>query len=141
MARTTSNAVKSILLEDYDSEAEPSLTPFIDTANALTSRLATKAAASGEILTTAELELVERWLAAHFYVVSDSKYAENTTADAEAVYQGKTEMGLEASTYGQQALALDWTGVLVALSRHHRAHGMWLGSTVREASDYDTRNY
>lgn len=141
MARTTAIAVKGILLQDYDTEAEPSLTPFIDTANALTSRLATAASADGNDLSVAELELIERWLAAHFYTISDQKYQESTTADAEAVYQGRTEMGLEATTYGQQALVLDWSGNLTSLSRHHRARGVWLGSTATEAQTFDERNY
>lgn len=140
MARTSSSAVKGILMEDYDKEFEPSLSPFIETANVLTTRLATKASSEGDNLSVIELELIERWLAAHFYKMSDKAYAENTTADAEAVYDGKTDKGLEASLYGQQALILDWTGTLVQMSRHHRARGMWLGKTESEALSWEQRN-
>lgn len=141
MPRTTAAKVQGVLQGDYDAEGAPSLTPFIETATSLTDEVATKAAAKGVSLGSARLELIERWLAAHFYAVSDQPFASNVTKGAEAVYQGKTGMGLESRFYGQHAMLLDTSGVLRAMnSPAGRASAAWLGKAPSEQTDYDQRD-
>ena len=139
MPRTSSQAVKGILMRDYDKVNNPSLTPFIETANSVTSRVNNLASSNGYSLTDTELELIERCLSAHLYVMSDQTYAEKRTGDAEAVYKGMSGMGLEASNYGQQALIIDTTGSLAALSKGYKAKGFWLGLNPTSQTDYYLR--
>lgn len=59
---------------------------------------------------------IERWLTAHFMACTrDQQLAEAGAGTAKAKFQGKTDMGLDATFYGQQVKVLDVTGKLVAL--------------------------
>ena len=138
--RTTELAVKGILLDDYDTLTNPSLTPFILTASIITDRIVTCATSDGYTLTTDEKELIERWLSAHFYVMSDQNYSEKRTADAQGKFQGITKMRLEASKYGQTALILDPSGCLESLSSRSRASAFWLGKPVSDQIAYENRD-
>jgi len=142
MARTSQGAVQAILLDDYDSVNSPSLQPFIDTANVIVSRVATCATAKGKTLSSTELELIERWLAAHGYAMVDQPYQSKTTQQASATFQGRTGMGLEATKYGQQALSVDYSGCLKAIASGNRktAGLTWGGKAESEQLDYDERN-
>jgi hypothetical protein len=135
MARTSAEAVKALLLSDYDAEVSPSLAPFITSANLLTTRLASYAVAAGDPFSSDELAAIEGWLAAHFYVMSDQNVASETNLSASATYQGQTGKRLEASKYGQAALTLDTTGFLGGSA----AGGFWLGKTRAEQIDYADR--
>jgi hypothetical protein len=115
MARTTPDAVRGVLLRDYDDRALPDLTPFIAVAGVLTDRVRASAFRQGLTVTDAELEVVERLLAAHFYAVSDRPYASRGTQGATGTFDGKTGMALDASLYGQQAKVIDPTGFLATL--------------------------
>lgn len=139
MARTTSDLVKGILLKDYNTRTNPDLTPFIDTASAIVTRLSVAAADKGLTLSTTELELIERWISAHSYCLSDKAYESNKTLDAEARYQGKTKTGLDATLYGQMALNLDWTNTLANLSERKRVRAFWLGKQPIDQVDYYDR--
>ena len=139
MARTNSTAVEEILLSDYGNTTSrelPSLTPSIETAGNITDRVAVKAAELGVTHTSATLELIERWLAAHCYKSSDQAFAENETLTAKAVYQGKTGMGLEGTKYGQMAMLLDFSGALTAMNRQRIAKAVWLGRYPSDQTDY-----
>lgn len=138
--RTTSSLVKGILMRDYDNRRTPSLDPFILTANSLVNRLSTRATEIGLSVGSETLELVERWLAAHYYVMSDKTFAENTTSGASAVYQGQTGMSLDASFYGQTAQTLDPTGLLGKLSQRAGASVLWLGKPVSQQIPYEQRD-
>lgn len=58
---------------------------------------------------------IELWLSAHFVAIRDPRAESERIGDYSATYQGKTDMGLKATTYGQQAIALDYTGTLAAM--------------------------
>lgn len=123
MARTNGSAVKAILSGNYGPQAEgcapPSLTPYIDAAFAFTTRVATCATAKGITLTSVELELIERWLAAHYYTVSDPLYTSKSTADASASF--------EKRSYLDVAKQLDASGCVAALIERKSVGGAWLG--------------
>ena len=58
---------------------------------------------------------IERWLAAHLIAATREQQIQKAGAGgADITYQGKTTMGLNATLYGQQVLALDTTGKMMA---------------------------
>lgn len=106
------------------------LAPFILAANALTDWVASQD--DDGVLSAALLKEIERWLSAHFYAVRDDKMrmTSRATGPVSASFGGKMEMGLSATLYGQQAIALDISG---ALRRRDAgvvdAVGYWLGTS------------
>lgn len=140
MARTNPGAVQEILFKDYDSVNEPPLQGYIATASAVVDRVVTCATAKAVTLSAVELELIERWLSAHFYCMSDAPYASHSHLGRSASFQGQTGMYLEATKYGQTAAALDPSGCLVAISKNQRASFSWLGKRPSEQTDYADRD-
>ncbi len=138
MSRTTSASVQVILQNDY--RAGDDLSGVIATANALTTRVATCAAAKGEDLSDVELELVERWLAAHYYAVSNRPYKAKRTADSSATFDGATGMGLNSTLYGQAALDMDASGCLAAITSRANVGVVWLGKPPGEQLRVDQRD-
>lgn len=140
--RTTALAVQKILRTgpggDYDGRAD--LTPYIETASAMTDRIVACATTKGNPLTATEAELIERWLSAHFYAVSDKPYAEKATEGARAVFQGKTGMRLEFTGYGQTAISLDPSGCTEQMNKRVTVGGFWLGRRPSEQTDYTDRD-
>lgn len=141
MARTDEGAVREVLTRDYDSRNLPSLLPFIKTANVVTTRVNTCAVAKGVTLTTDELELIERWLAAHFYKYAwDRQFSNKSELGASAGFGGQTAMALDGTTYGQTAKVVDASGCLAAISMAARAGADWLGKVPSEQVPYDQRD-
>lgn len=106
MARTTQAKVLEIL--DLGGVTEPDLTPFITAASSLVTELCADVAAYD----AERLELIETWLAAHFFSIKDPRMASETAGGAGGTYRGQTGMNLEATLYGQQAMVLDTNGAL-----------------------------
>lgn len=130
MARTSEQAVRSII----ETDASVSIVPFIDTANSLVTWLDSQDSQS--LLSTATLELIERYLAAHFYQCNrDRNFSSKTTGSASATYQGQTAMVLMSTDPGQTACLLDVTGNLALRSQEAASPGkrvasmLWLGQS------------
>lgn len=144
MARTTDVLVKKVLApgRDYDTVNNPSLQPFIEAASSVVDDVVTCATRKGKTLTSTKLELIERWLAAHLYQMSDEGYTSRSTMSASGSFQGQTGMYLEATMYGQTAITLDPTGCLVAIAKGARptARAFWAGKRPSEQTDYDARD-
>ena len=123
MARTTPALVGGIIEVDVAID----LAPFIDTASALVDDVA--AADEDSILTVARLELIERWLSAHFYAIRDPRAFREQADRVELTYQSKVDLNLAVTHYGQQAMTLDTTGRLRTYSDNkRRTVGVnWLG--------------
>lgn len=138
--RTNSGAVQGVLEGGGDYNGTTSLLPYIATANVMVSRAATCATNKGVTLTATELELMERWLAAHFYVCSDQTLAEETTERAKGVYHGSTGLYLDSSRYGQTAQSLDVSGCLAAIGKRQRVGVKWLGKRPSDQTDYVDRD-
>ena len=135
MARVTEAAVRLII----DTDADISLIPFIDVATALTDYVASKD--SSGVLTTALLLQIEKWLAAHFYAIRDPQPQEEKTGDASAVHQGRTDLRLNLTHWGGQAIVLDVTGTLAQLDRtKHRVSVQWLGLAPSAQTVYVDRD-
>lgn len=135
MARTTSTAVLSVLGENYDSDNQPSLTPYIDTANLIVTRCAALASSNGYTLSVPEKEIIERWLAAHFYTIRDALYSSRSTLGASGSFIRPKDGG-----YLETAKMADPSGCLAAVLENNTAGGGWLGKTVSEGLSFDERN-
>lgn len=142
MARTTPALVKGLLLSDYDINKSPDLTPFIDTASIVMDNVVIKGAAKGVILSGVESEMIERWLAAHYYAVNDKPFQSKGTEGASATFIGQTGMYLEATLYGQTAMRIDRSGVLANIGgkQPNKAGGFWLGKPPSSQLDYSERD-
>lgn len=138
--RTSTDNVKDLLGRAYDSDLAPSISQFIEAATVITDRVETCATNKGEGLTSAELELIERYLAAHFYLRQDRRGEAKKTDDASIKFQGKTGFNLFGTEHGQDAMDIDWSGCLRALGRGKRVGGFWLGKAPSEATAYEDRD-
>lgn len=109
MPRTTTELVAGLV---NGVPADADLTPFIDTAHLVVND---NCAASG--YSDAKLELLERWLAAHYVCIFDPR-TKSADADGpkEAYEDIKVDLGFNVTKYGQQALRLDTAGSLAALN-------------------------
>jgi len=141
MARTTSANVTAILVTDKNYDGSTSLAAFIDTATALVDEVVTCAAKRGITLSATLLELIERWLAAHFYAHADPLYTSRSTQGASGSFQGQTGMHLESTQYGQTAMVLDTSRCLAAINKGGSKIGaVWLGKPRSEQIDYVDRD-
>lgn len=89
-----------------ETEAGIDLTPFIAIANQITTDIC---GASGytDGFVNSKMELIERWLAAHFYQCFDNALASARAGSVGASFQYKVGYGLKLTFYGQQAMLLD----------------------------------
>lgn len=108
MPRTTDEAVAGIIETDEDIP----LTPFIEVAN----ELVTEVCGSVTTYTTTRLELIERWLSAHFYAIRDPRSTREEVEGIRDTYESKVDLGFDLTRYGQQAMRLDTNGGLAALN-------------------------
>ena len=147
MSRTNSAAVILILGDasahpqnagDYDGSRD--LPPFIDSATAVVDRVNTCATNKGVTLTSTELELIERWLAAHLYAMSDQQLASKNTQGSGGSFRAAGGLALDGTTYGQTAKMMDPSGCLNAIGSRRRAWGAWLGKPPSEQTDYVDRD-
>lgn len=137
---TTVAAVKQTLGADYDCISNPSLNTYIDTAAAIVGRVVECAAKKDVTITSSERELIQRWLAAHFYVMSDQNYKGRSTLRASGQFQGDTGMYLEASKYGQTAVLVDPSGCLNNIGKQSRAYIFWGGKRPSQQVDIESRD-
>ena len=135
MARTTSDAVNGILERD----ATLSLTPFITSANLMV----TKHCSGDTDYTSADLEEIERYLAAHFYHVTKTRNDADRAGPVSRTLRSRTGLGLDLTHYGQMAKVLDYKGYLAALDARIKdgistAIGFnWLGTEESELEDIE----
>ncbi len=119
--RTTNAAVQKIIEVDTGIvENDDDMSPFIETASALVDQVcATSTQADGvtPFYTSTMLELIERWLAAHFYAVRDKRASAEKAGSVSVNYESKVDLYLANTSYGQQAMMLDIRGGLAALNR------------------------
>lgn len=135
MARTSASTVQSILGDNYDGSTDVS--PFIDTATAVVDRLS--ALDTDSVLSASVLELIERWLAAHYYAHMDQLKASEGRGKSNADYQGQYGMDFKGTKYGQAALGLDFTGNLASLGKA-KIKFSWLGLVPSEQTDHEDRD-
>jgi hypothetical protein len=117
MSRTTSDAVKKLV--EVDATISTDLAPFIETASSLVDDVVATAKKSdgSDYYTAPKLELIERWLAAHFYTIRDNRPASEKAGSVSVNYQYEIGKMLSSSMQGQTALMLDTAGGLASLSK------------------------
>lgn len=126
--RTTPGAVTAILggstspNSHYDGTTD--VTPFIDSASSIVDTLAAKASPS---LSVSQLEIIERWLSAHFYTAYDQMFTNKTTGKASAGFMDTGGEGFCGTPYGKMAVRLDPTRYLAALDNKGVVGMTWLG--------------
>jgi len=109
--RTTYAAVAKII--SVKDSITTDLEPFIEAANQVVTDNCTYA--SPNTYTDAKLELIERWLSAHFYAIRDPRPTEQRAGPVSQMLKSKVDIGLDVTHYGQQAKAFDNLGGLAAL--------------------------
>lgn len=98
-------AVQDILDTELD---EAFLAAFINIAHTIVADRLYDKGLSGPILTQIEI-----WLAAHLATARDPQAeSENIAGEYQVKYQGKYDLGLNGSKYGQTVLLLDSSGTL-----------------------------
>jgi len=133
--RTSAELVAGIIEVDTDID----LDPFIEGASTLVDTVCA-VAGDGAFYTAPELELIERWLSAHFYTVRDPRSSAES-AGVSSTYQSAVKVGFSTSHYGQIAMRLDRAGGLAALDALSSSSGevagagkatiFWLGKDKR----------
>ena len=89
------------------------ITKFISTANLIVNQhLASESSMTDDLLTEIEL-----WLSAHFCCIRDQRAASEGVTPVNISYQYRLGLNFEVTLYGQQAVALDHTGILKSLSK------------------------
>lgn len=136
--RTASDAVKLII--ETDASISTDLVPFIETASYLIDKLLVTAVdEEGNLYhDSTSLELVERWLAAHFYAIRDLRRASEKAGSVGESVMYKVDLNLALTVYGQQAMLLDISGELAAHNNNvtegstKTASMVWLGEDPNE---------
>lgn len=141
MARTTRALVGSII--ELDSGVVPdeaALEPFVTIANELVTECCTGDAGPTTAYTAARLELIERWLAAHFYTNRDPRTVTERAGSVSEQYQSCVSLGFDTSHYGQTAMRLDTNGGLAKLNSDSKKGKptvgvTWLGTPADEVDE------
>ena len=111
MPRISDADVKAILDTDLET------TPFIAAATLMIDAYLISAGLPAVLLTE-----IERWLAAHLACIRDPRFREaRTGGDAMVFERGQAGQGLSATSYGQQVLLLDTSGILALVTTTKRA--------------------
>jgi hypothetical protein len=103
MARTTAQEVKAIMVGTGLTYEQ--LQPFVDTAEVIVTEACSD---YGEDLQ----EKMMMWLAAHLACSADPEIVAETMGAANVTYSGRTDLGLNATSYGQKVLLMDRHGYL-----------------------------
>lgn len=134
MPRTTADQVKGII--DVPASEPLALTPFIDTANSIVTNLCLPSQTTNPtVYTNTLLELIERWLSAHFFAVNRRRTYQQDVGGAvgQTFDRAPLDLHLNSTMYGQTAQALDVDKNLAAFNnslQDVKATGVrvtWLG--------------
>ena len=88
MARTTKAYIATIIeLDDSIVPNDAAMEPFITVANELVTEVCTGDAGPTTAYTASRLELIERWLAAHFYAIRDPRVSSEGAGGVSASYE------------------------------------------------------
>lgn len=122
MPRTTADAVKKICPLKKKSD---DLYPFIEVANHLVTNVCVNDTSD---YTDATLEMIERWLAAHFYCILRNQRRFESAGRVQQALDSKVDLGLRQTRYGDQALMIDYAGNLALLDNALKTSKKTLGA-------------
>ena len=144
MPRTTTTLVEGQLGRNWDQKTDVS--PYITTANIAVNNLVNRATERG---TSVDLQLVadtdtlgqiECLLSCHFYQRHDPGFQATQKGRSGATFLGQAGIRFESTMYGQDALSLDYTGILASTGKGGKVSLQWLGKPKSSQIDYDQRN-
>ena len=121
MARVTSLEVLKIIDTELLTQAAASVGGFDETTSALepfitaANIMVTNAIPSDADYGATQLKEIERWWAAHNVAIRDPRVTEEDFGSGKQKFQGKTDKGMEHTSYGQQVLILDYKGYIKTL--------------------------
>lgn len=139
--RTDTGRVQALLADNYDGQTD--VQQFIDTATVIVDRVVQQAARKIRPVTLLdpELELIERWLACHFYCLNDPLYMNKGEDGASGSHQRAPAVeGFESTDYGKGACRIDYSGCLRAIGRRDIASVAWLGKPPSAQIDAEDRD-
>lgn len=142
--RTSVDLIKELLGRNYDRKSP--LTGYLKSANVLTNNLVARASARGQpsdielINDVATLERIECLLACHYYQRHDPGFQAKQTGRSGATFQGQTGQRFSATPYGQDACAMDYTGILSSMEKGGKVTLTWLGKPPSSQIPYVDRN-
>ena len=124
--RTTPSAVQKII--EIDEGIIPNLTdldPFIEAASSIIDDVCVPLD-----YTDTKLELIERWLSAHFYAIRDQRRLREAAGSVSETFQTRVDLYLNVTIYGQQAQMLDTKGGLRSLNKGNTSKSFffWAGT-------------
>jgi hypothetical protein len=109
MPRTTSASVIAICpLKEIGDD----LTPFIEVANSIVTAVCVNTESN---YSDSQLELIERWLSAHFYSIMRNQQKFRSAGKVQEALDSKVDLLLDQTRYGQTAKLVDYIGNLAAL--------------------------
>lgn len=141
-ARTTATLVQALLGSNYgemDNGEMPDLRQFILPANLIVDRVATCAVSKGSSLSPAELEMIERWVAAYLYCHMDPLHSNESVEGASASNVTSQTLDGEQERYKRGAIELDFSGCLNAILNRKVVSATWLGKVPSQQIPYDRR--
>jgi hypothetical protein len=104
--RTTEAAVRKLIETDLTD-----ISPFMEAAATIVDDIA-----SANSVSESRLELIERWLSAHYIEIRDPRAgSESAGGVSQSFAMGSRAMYFESTFYGQQAMLFDTTGTLIGL--------------------------
>jgi len=116
--RTTGTLVKEIIETTLTTTQ---IDPYILGANAMV----TDVLGTSTIPETTLAE-IERWITAHLVCVTKERQAKKEGAGGASIeYAGDFGSGLQSTSYGQTAIALDYTGALAQIANGRRKAKMY----------------
>lgn len=130
--RTTPTAVQAILARNYITGVD--LAPYIEIASSITDDVAVCATSKGRTQTSAKLELIERWLSAHFYTKMDPLYQARATDEASGRFHSSPDDYLEG------AMTVDSSNCVRNIMKNQVAGASWLGKPRSQQIDYQDRD-
>jgi len=132
--RVSAAEVREIV--DVDSSISD-LTPFIEMATLIVDE---ELDDSGIGHTDARLKQIELLLAAHFVCIRDPRVGNEKAGPVGASYQYKLGLGLQVTTYGQQAMMMDSSGKLAEMNNKKGRKAASL-KTIRTKEWENTTDY
>ena len=131
MVNTTPANVKKIIEIDSSFSDADITACGIDAANLVVSEQLETLTPSPS---AAALELIERWLSAHFWAVYQQVAAQERAGSVGEMKQYRLDRGLETTMWGTQAMALDSTGTLARWNKQmkngtpNKVKVTWMGT-------------
>jgi hypothetical protein len=114
--RTTYEAVAKLI--EIDSTVTTDAAEFIETASVIVDEVCATAKKTdgSDYYSAARLELIERWLAAHFYAIRDPRAVMEKAGPVSQTIESKIDLYFSVTRYGQQAMLIDTNGGLARLN-------------------------